>query len=72
MPKTARGWTTEEIEFLKENINDYTNEELCELLGRSIGPVWEKVYALGLKRDPKQTSISRSRRGRALKKAGVL
>lgn len=58
---TYKGWTKEELEYLKNNLDKKTND-IAEELGRSRSTVAHKMVDLGLKRDKEQLSkIMKSR-----------
>lgn len=46
-------WTNEELEFLKNNIDNYTNRELARILNKTKNAVQIKASRLGLKREEK-------------------
>lgn len=49
----CKEWTEQDIQFLKENFQKYTNRELGTLMGRSKNAIQIKGSRLGLKRDEK-------------------
>lgn len=49
--KTRRRFTKEEIKFLKENKDKFTNEELAQKLDRSLDSVTHKLSRLGIARE---------------------
>ena len=44
----SRAWTSEEVQWLTENISNYTDEELAKKLGRTVASVEWKYRRLGL------------------------
>lgn len=43
-------WTKDEIDFIKENYNKYTKQELSEILGKSKGAIQQKANRMGIKK----------------------
>lgn len=43
-------WTKDEIDFIKENYNKYTKQELSEMLGKSKGAIQQKANRMGIKK----------------------
>jgi len=50
-PKTFKYWTTEDVEFIKENINTMTNKQLAEYLGRTKSAVDNQLVKMKIKRN---------------------
>lgn len=48
-------WKEEEISFIKNNYNNYSNAELGEILNRTSNSIQMKIKRLGLKRDDQYT-----------------
>jgi len=53
MSKQHKRWTKEEIEFLKQNINNLSYNQLAKKLNRSWSSIRNKTYELGLIKEPK-------------------
>lgn len=48
-PGTAKKWTDDEVQFLKDNLSEMTMTEMARDLGRGLSAVSKKMEALGIR-----------------------
>lgn len=55
---------SQEMDFIRENFREMTNAELSDALGISPNNVSNRIFRLGLKRDPCDLAVIKAREGR--------